>query len=397
MKGSQKRSVWVNAVSVRVRLWAARGVLGLVGGFVACVAACAPDGASVPPASAAAPVRVAMPGPAPRGRNSDTASALNATCTGCHQEIAAEWRASFHAHAERDEAYQRAFALEPLPFCQGCHAPETDAFRPVPEAAADLGVGCVTCHVVGEHVLATPSATNVTSEALLPHALTRTPEFAGAGACGTCHEFAFPDVALRGQPELMQATLREHAESDARGVACATCHMPSVGEGQARHRSHAFPGGHDADFMKGALSVQAERCAADRVCLVLTTAGVGHAFPTGDLFRRLEVSAEAIGSDDQVVGSARRYLSRHWSEEQKLATVVRRVTRDDRASDAPLNIELALEGPVAALPVAWRVAYQRVEHPRSESEQDSIVNGEIEMASGTLLPLSKGEGSHVHP
>lgn len=79
---------------------------------------------------------------------------------GVSSEIAAEWRTSLHARADRDDAYQRAFALEPLPFCQGCHAPETDAFKPVPALAADLGVGCVTCHVVNERVLATPNAPN---------------------------------------------------------------------------------------------------------------------------------------------------------------------------------------------------------------------------------------------
>jgi hypothetical protein len=104
-----------------------------------------------------------------------------------------------------------------------------------------------------------------------------------------------------------------------------------------------------------------------------------------------------IGNDYQVVGSARRYLSRHWSEERKLSTVVRRVTHDDRPSDAPLRLELELKGPVAALPFAWRVAYQRVDHPRSEAEQDSVVDGEIEIASGTLLPLSKGAENHDHP
>jgi Cytochrome c554 and c-prime len=370
-------------------------------GLALCLAAC--GGVRVPSVSAVAPEHVGMPGPAPRGRDSETASALNATCTGCHQEIAAEWRTSLHARADRDDAYQRAFALEPLSFCQGCHAPETDAFKPVPALAADLGVGCVTCHVVNEHVLATPNATNATNatdatnDAVAPHALTRTPEFATASACATCHEFAFPDASLRNQPELMQATASEHAHSDARGVACATCHMPNVGEGTARHRSHAFPGGHDADFVKAALNVHAERCGDDRVCLVLSTEHVGHAFPTGDLFRRLEISAEAIGNDYQVVGSARRYLSRHWSEERKLSTVVRRVTHDDRPSDAPLRLELELKGPVAALPFAWRVAYQRVDHPRSEAEQDSVVDGEIEIASGTLLPLSKGAENHDHP
>ena len=372
------------------RVWAA--AIWVV--LAACFAACTQNSVPIPVASTANQSHVEMPGPAPRGRDAASASASNATCTTCHTEIAAEWRASFHARSQRDEAYQRAFALEPLPFCQGCHAPEADAFKPVPELAAELGVGCVTCHVTGDHVLA---IAREAFAAQAPHAVTRAAEFAGVGACAKCHEFAFPDVALRGKPELMQATVSEHAHSTASGAACASCHMPSVGAGQARHRSHAFPGGHAPDFVKSALRVRAERRADTRVHLVLESEGVGHAFPTGDLFRRLEVSAEAVGSDFQVVSSAQRFLSRHWSEERKLATVVRRVIKDDRASGAPLEVELELDASVGSLPLAWRVAYQRVEHPRSEAEQDSVLDGEIEIASGTLPPLSKGANHHVHP
>jgi len=335
-----------------------------------------------------------MPGPSPTGRDATTASTLNTTCTQCHAEIAAEWRGSFHAQSQRDPAYQRAFALEPLPFCQGCHAPETSTHAPVPELAADLGVGCVTCHVTGEHVLA---ALGGRSAAVAPHAVTRSAEFSNTGACVTCHEFAFPDAAVRGSRELMQATATEHAQSAARGAPCSSCHMPSVGTGSSRHRSHAFPGGHDAAFVKQGLTVRAERTADRSVRLRLTSTGAGHAFPTGDLFRRLEVSAEATGSDYQVVSSARRYLTRHWSEERKLATVLRRVTRDDRVNAAPLDVELELDAAAASLPVTWRVAYQRVEHPRSESEHDSILDGEIEISSGTLPPLSKGSVADVHP
>ena len=342
-----------------------------------------------------------MPGPAPRGRDAASASALNATCTGCHAEIAAEWRASFHAQAQRDAAYQRAFLLEPLPFCQGCHAPETEANRPVPELAAELGVGCVTCHVVGEHLLASAS----TTEAGLrtpPHAVTRSPEFASVGACAGCHQFAFPDLAPRGQLALMQATVHEHAQSGMPDVPCASCHMPSVGSGASQHKSHAFPGGHEPGFVKGALRVRAARTAANRVTLVLQTERVGHAFPTGDLFRRLEVSAEAIGQDYQSVSLARRYLSRHWSEKQQLTRVVRQVKRDDRVTQTAADVELELPlggdgSALASLPIAWRVAYQRVEHPRSEADEDSVLDGEIEIASGTLPPLSKGEPDHVHP
>jgi hypothetical protein len=339
-----------------------------------------------------------MRGPAPSGRDPATASALNASCTGCHSEIAAEWRASFHGQAQKDPAYQRAFAIEPLPFCQSCHAPEADAHRPVPESAADLGVGCVTCHVVGDQLLASAAGT-----AVPPHEVRRSREFASVGACANCHQFAFPDGAPRGQFSLMQATLHEHDASTARDVPCANCHMPLVGAGASQHRSHAFPGGHDPEFVKAGLRVRAERHAANRVTFVLQTERVGHAFPTGDLFRRLEVSVEAVGSDYQAIGTARRYLSRHWSEKRQLARVVREVKRDDRPSDTPLRVELELElGPaeralLAALPLAFRVAYQRVQHPRSEADEDSVLDGEIEIASGTLPPLSKGEPDHVHP
>ena len=318
---------------------------------------------------------------------------LNATCAGCHREIAAEWRASFHAQSQVDPAYQRAFALEPLPFCQGCHAPETSAFAPVPAAAAELGVACVTCHVVGEHVL----GSNAPARGPAPHSLTRSAELGTSKACAGCHEFAFPDAALRDRPELMQATVREHALSSARDVPCASCHLPFVGEGAARHRSHAFRGGHDAELVKGALRVRAERVAASRVRLVLSSQGVGHSFPTGDLFRRLEVSAEAVGSDYQVTGSARRYLARHWTEQRKLSAVVRSVSHDDRVTGAPLELELELDGSPGAQPIAWRVAYQRVEHPRSESERDNVVEGEIELARGVLPAWSKDEKNNERP
>jgi hypothetical protein len=149
--------------------------------------------------------------------------------------------------------------------------------------------------------------------------------------------------------------------------------------------------------------VRATRRGADRVAFVLQTERVGHAFPTGDLFRRLEVSAEAVGGDYQAVGSTRRYLSRHWSEKQQFTQVVRQVKHDDRATHTPEEVELELRlGPseralAAFLPIAWRVAYQRVEHPRSEAEEDSVLDGEIEIASGTLPPFSKGEPGHGHP
>jgi hypothetical protein len=355
------------------------------------------DGAGLSPMTSPGPIT--MPGPAPRGRDAESALALNQNCADCHAEIAREWAGSFHALSQNDPAYQRAFALEPLPFCQGCHAPETDPFAPVPEAAAAVGVGCVTCHVVGEHVLAAPK-TEFSRPA--PHGLTRAPEFASALACGGCHEFAFPDQVVRGGVELMQSTLQEHAASPEREQSCASCHMPSVGEGAGRHKSHVFAGGHDEALVKGALQVSAERRSDTEVTLLLRPDRVGHAFPTGDLFRRLEVSAEVTGTEYQVLSSSQRYLTRHFKEVRKMSTLLRSVSHDDRPRGEPLEVTLQLGQAAVGAPISWRVAYQRVEHPRSESEHDVVLDGEIELAAGTVSanqvpenPNAKGKHEHV--
>jgi hypothetical protein len=322
-----------------------------------------------------------LPGPAPRGRSADDALASNRACEGCHQEIATEWRASFHARSHTDAAYQRAFATEPLAFCQACHAPEADPNQPVPATAAQIGVGCVTCHVVGAGVLAGSSVQQGQSA---PHLVLRDARLTGSAACAGCHEFAFPDRSARSRPELMQATLTEHEKSRQSASACATCHMPTTSQRGAPHRSHAFAGGHDAELVQSAVAVTAERSPSG-ARITLTPRELGHAFPTGDLFRRLEVSAEAVGPEWQVVASQSRYLARHWQRQPSpFGVVLRSATTDDRPLAEPLVVELELGAAAAELPIHWRVAYQRVEHPRSEREHDASVEGEIEISSGAL-------------
>jgi hypothetical protein len=284
----------------------------------------------------------------------------NQRCESCHVEIAREWRQSLHAQSHSDPVYQRALAVEPLPFCQGCHAPEADPEQPVAAAVGEVGVACVTCHVLGNRVVTLHDSN---------------------AACASCHEFAFPDSAARRVPQLMQSTISEHARSSASGQSCADCHMPRAAAG---HRSHVFPGGRDAQLVQSALAVTARRTPSGAT-LRLVPRAVGHAVPTGDLFRRLEVSAEALGTEWQVVASQRRYLARHWQRiPGPFGVVLRDATSDDRPLDAVVEVELELGAAASERPISWRVAYQRVEHPRSEREEDSRVEGEIEIASGTL-------------
>ncbi|MDC0681786.1 multiheme c-type cytochrome [Sorangium atrum] len=193
--------------------------------------------------------------PVPEPPRSLDPVAVNRDCERCHAEIAREWRGSKHQRAYVDAPFQAALAKEPLPFCRGCHAPEARSSRPPPPERAELGVACVTCHVVDGAPLAAPapggedqgspspaSSSSPSSPASpsVPHPVLRDPRFASAAACGGCHEFAFPDHAARRAPEPMQLTLTEHAASAYADVPCARCHMPLAGHGPSAHRSHAF-------------------------------------------------------------------------------------------------------------------------------------------------------------
>ena len=321
-----------------------------------------------------------MPGPGLHGHVDPVGE--NAACERCHVEIAAEWRSSLHHLSDTDPVYRRALAIEPLAFCRGCHAPEADPSGPAPAPLSHLGTGCVTCHVPGKAVLAAPTASAGT-KAPSPHPVEREAAFGAAGACAGCHEFAFPHRPERQARLLMQSTVSEHHASPLAGASCASCHMPDAGPPGRRHRSHVFTGARDVELVKRAVRITAER-RGTVTRIRIEPAAIGHAFPTGDLFRRLSVSAEVIGPDQQVAAEATRQLARHFVVEK--VTHVRTLQSDDRVSaGAPSIVDLELGPGAKGFAIGWRVAYQRVEHPITAGEDDAaVVEGEVEIASGKL-------------
>jgi Cytochrome c554 and c-prime len=324
--------------------------------------------------------RSAMPHPATRRLHLDAASA-NADCQSCHEAIGEEWRASMHSQAHTDPVYQRALATEPLPFCRGCHAPEADPRSPPSAALGRLGVACITCHVPENGIGTLATAERVGA----PHPVLATPAFAAEAACASCHEFDFPAHAPGHPAEKMQATVSEHAASPGAARPCAACHMPFVGEGGVRHRSHRFDA-RTPEVLRSALVASARRTGPRSLAVSLAPGSVGHAFPTGDLFRRLRLSAEAIGDDWTVMSEASRAMSRHfrWRDVGD-GHVVREQVGDDRVGagqtrTVELDIGVAGEG----RPLAWRVEYQRVEHPAGGDDADAVVAESVVVASGLL-------------
>jgi hypothetical protein len=327
------------------------------------------------------PVAELPPMPGPPGATSHRVDAVadNARCEGCHADIAAEWRSSLHRASYVDPPYRRALAIEPTPFCRGCHAPEAAADRDVPEALGAIGTACVTCHVTGDTVLAAPRAHAAPEGA--PHRLSRDARFASADACAGCHEFDFPEDGLRRRRERMQATVEEHRASPYAAFACAECHMPRVAGPRGLHRSHAFAASRSPDVVRAAASVHTVRSGPTSVRVTIAPREVGHAFPTGDLFRRLTVSAEALSMGPR----AERHLMRHFGEQRVGLAAARTQVSDDRIGGDERVVDLDLGPRAAGLPIRCRVDYERVEHPLSRDGEDALIEGSITLAD-TLLP-----------
>jgi len=307
-----------------------------------------------------------------------TVHAQNADCLGCHAAIAAEWAGSEHRSSFVDDAFTRAHAIEPLPFCRGCHAPTASSKSMPSELAADMGVACTSCHVIDGALHAAPGDGDG------PHALVRTTAFASADACARCHQFDFPDTALRLAPEPMQLTVTEHASSRFAQVACATCHMPWAGQGEMLHRSHGFAASRDPAVVRSAVVVAGARPRATTIAVALAPGIVGHAFPTGDLLRRVAVYAQPLGAEAK--RAKVRYLARHFARVQdRPGIVVRKAVTDDRVGvgEGPRIVELELPG-AANEPIAWWVVYERVGHPRGRDERAAYVEGGIAIAGGIV-------------
>ena len=308
-------------------------------------------------------------------------AAQNAACEGCHVPEALEWRASLHRRSFTNDAFARSFAREPEPFCQGCHAPHADTNLSPSTWAAESGVTCVACHVEPGGVRAAATAR---SHEPAPHALVRDVGFTGAGACASCHEFDFPVSRRHPAGRKMQLTVMEHARSEFAEVACADCHMARMG----RRRDHRFVASRDPEFLRAAISVAARRSGADRVQLGLAPVGVGHAFPTGDLFRRIELRVEARDAQGELVDKTIRHLERHFQPGTHTGPDAGRpdpIEVDDRLA-AATEIELVVPGADAGHSLRWRVAYQRVDQRDPYDPERSSLAGEVVLAEGVLVP-----------
>ncbi|MRG96246.1 multiheme c-type cytochrome [Polyangium spumosum] len=348
---------------------------------VCCLVGCIRGDVVMDGQATSAPAAPDSPMPRPYRMRLDAAVALNATCIGCHPDEAEQWRGSHHQQSNTNPAYRKAFALEPTPFCRGCHAPEADPRVEPPAAVSELGVGCVTCHVIEEGVVLAAAPPEVQA-VRAPHPLRRSATFSQTGGCAYCHEFRFPLGSGDDDGQFMQTTVREHQRSPASARPCADCHMPRVGG----RRSHAFAEVRDPAWLRQNLQVTAERAGDDTLRVTLVQPAPGHDYPTGDLFRRLEVGCELKNERGVVLRRDVRHLARHFQIVP--GRPGRHLARDDRVGRDPRVVELDITPPSPPPErgtVSYWVRYQRVAtalHGTDPAEAE--IESEVLLHSGEL-------------
>lgn len=216
----------------------------------------------------------------------------------------AEWQASEHRSAWSDPVFQSGYAVDRQPECRQCHAPlNAEPRDPLPSSvAARNGVSCRSCHAAQGHIAGPGSGR--------AHGGPVAAEWGTSTACRGCHEFDFPRPtperrAVFDPREPMQRTVSEWAQSGTDST-CQDCHMPwRIGEDGGRYRSHRMRGIDDAEFMASAVQVQLRaKIVGDETVVEAEVHAetLGHAFPTGDMFRVAELAVWPVGQSEQAKG-----------------------------------------------------------------------------------------------
>ena len=313
-----------------------------------------------------------LPGPGPQERAShEDPLAINRGCERCHPAIGAEWRQSLHGRAWDDPVFLSAYAVEPTPFCRRCHAPEARDHRGAQDERRHLGVACVTCHVFAGEVRGARATAGSDHHPTVADARITT-----AAWCTGCHEFAFP----KPQEALMQSTVSEHRASAHADTSCQSCHMPRA---EAGHRSHRFSVHDNPLLLRSAVQVTPRREGRRGLVLAIGATDVGHAVPTGDLFRRLVVRAHTAEQSAEPV-----VLGRVFASGPEGSGVAREQIADRRVpADGSLReVELYFPGRVDTSAVHWEVTYQRMGPHEAMLFGVDLGNDETVLASGVVAP-----------
>lgn len=142
-----------------------------------------------------------------------------------------------------------------------------------------------------------------------------------------------------------------------------------------RHRSHRFPGSGDRALLSRAVRVEGVAQVTARGTTVRVTVSpdrIGHAFPTGDLFRRAELTVwlDDDAAHAQTVTMARAFGPSLERDPHGRPVFVRRQSADTRVQPpgvgvvVPRELRFARTGAV----VRWRLDHLRMPSPMAAAQ-----------------------------
>ena len=267
-----------------------------------------------------------------------------AECGVCHPQHYLEWKQSTHAIAWQDLQFQAELRKDNIVFCINCHTPlqnqqefiikgtiHGDYSRPVKEPNPHFdkklqleSITCASCHVRNGKVIGTKGGTAA------PHATIRDVEFLSEKVCLNCHNVV--DVL---NPSLV-CTFETGDEWEANwakqaGKNCISCHMPTVersiyaGLPAWTSHQHHFPASGIPKFF-GLLparlqSLEIKEISIDtsyrlgdslHYALSLKNSFAGHAVPTGDPERFINVQLTLLDSNHKIAHQEKYRIGEEW-------------------------------------------------------------------------------------
>lgn len=310
-------------------------------------------------------------------------------CGRCHREIEEEWKVSMHRHSFTNRYYQTSLQSEDSTFCRSCHAPQARADAKLGDPAAASGIGCVTCHLSpseGRTIIG-PRARASSTDA---HGVAASASLSGSDACRGCHEFQFP-----AQRDKMQRTHEEHESSAYAQASCQSCHMPLVpatqsgGESKHAHTDHRFAVQIEPQRIRDAVVVESVELVGRTVRFQLLSSGVGHAVPTGDLHRTIELRArivERASTSDWVRSHLKRSFTFRRHEQIEVSdTRLPAPDKDAAGSAAERTFTLELpHAPRAGQTIAWEISWLPADPEVARRLRMDPYAGELVLHTGSL-------------
>jgi hypothetical protein len=152
------------------------------------------------------------------------------------------------------------------------------------------------------------------------------------------------------------------------------------------HKDHRFAASRDEAIVRSAVHCDVA-IEAHSLVVTLRPGEVGHAFPTGDMFRRIVLAIEVVDTRGSTVSRTEKFFERAFGFVQSPYVAPRKVlVRDDRVGVSEDPVVFRYEPPIRpdGGTLRYQIRYERVADPFLREDGTTDVEGAITLSEGTF-------------